>query len=141
MSQTVRIDFYLLENNTSFWQAACRLLEKAYYNQLNTFVWCNTAEDAEHLDHLLWTFKEESFIPHLLNTEQNGMRAPIEIGTTQLKKDTTLILNLTSQIPEIYPTLQRILEIVPNDEASKTVSREHYRQYRSLEFTLNTHHI
>lgn len=135
-----QVDFYLLENTTSYWQAICRLLEKAYQHQIPAFVWCSTQEDAIHLDELLWTFKPESFIPHGLTDEVDSIKAiPIRIGTQQVY--TPLLLNLTIHIPEMNHSLERILEVVPNDETSKAISREHYRHYRSLGYILNTHSI
>jgi DNA polymerase-3 subunit chi len=143
MSQ-VRVDFYLLKDNHSdaVWRVACRLLEKAYQNQLQVFVCCKTKEDAEYLDSLLWTYQAESFLPHALVWDKLAQRAPIEIGIEYpLNTDSELILNLTHHLPTFSERLQRIMEIVPADDAEKFISREHYRAYREKNCELHTHSI
>ena len=77
MSST-RIDFYLLQDvadneekaSQSKYALACRLIEKAYLRGHKVFVFCNNRQEAETLDELLWTFKEDSFIPHNLSPMQ-----------------------------------------------------------------------
>ena len=65
---SIRVDFYLLPSyqNDARWLIACRLLEKAYAKGHKVYVLCNNQQDAELLEDLLWTLKEESFIPHTL---------------------------------------------------------------------------
>lgn len=67
----IRVDFYLLASDQpdARWLVACRLLEKAYAKGHKVYVLCNNKQDAELLDELLWTFKEDSFIPHNLQGE------------------------------------------------------------------------
>lgn len=143
MSQ-VRVDFYLLKDDRpdAMWHTACRLLEKAHLSQLKTFVCCKTKEDAILLDSLLWTYKDESFIPHALSWDESARHAPIEIGIEYKENcDAELILNLTPNVPLFSKHLQRIMEIVPADDEAKSISREHYRAYRAQALELYTHNI
>lgn len=140
---SIRVDFYLLTDNGP--QAplllACRLLEKAYLNNQRCFVYCATKKEAENLDELLWIFKDNSFIPHHLQEEAHD--SPIHIGYTgsEPSKDTSLLVNLAAEIPLFYPRFSRIIEIVANNEAAKTLSRTHYREYRTKQCELFTHNI
>jgi len=140
----VRVDFYLLKDNHSHsvWRTACKLLEKAYQNQLQVFVCCKTKKEAEYLDTLLWTYQAESFLPHGLVWEQLAQRPPIEIGIEYPNNtDSELVLNLTHELPKYSERLKRIMEIVSADETEKIISREHYRAYREKNYTLHTHQI
>jgi DNA polymerase III subunit chi len=134
----IRVDFYLPSGDV--WLLACRLLEKAYLRKHRIFVYCQSEKDAEKLDDLLWTFKAESFIPHAI---QGELSSPIQIGfgLKEPKASYDILLNLALEIPVFYPGFERILEIVSSDEASKVVSRAHYKVYRAAGCVVNTHSV
>ncbi|RMX03843.1 DNA polymerase III subunit chi [Legionella jordanis] len=139
-----RIDFYLLKDSEeqSPWLLACRLLEKAYLRNHRVFVFCSNQEDAYRLDELLWTFKDNSFIPHNLQGEGPEPPPPIQIGYQgEPRGFNDILLNLSHEIPTFYGRFRRIMEIVSNNEAAKAVSRNHYREYRMKQCEIHTHEI
>lgn len=139
-----RVDFYLLNNNDpqASWLLACRLLEKAYLRGHRIFVYCNNQSQAEKLDELLWTFKDDSFIPHNLQGEGPEPPPPVQIGYQQEPRGfNDILLNMADEIPPFYTRFKRIMELVANDEASKELSRLHYREYRKKQCELHTHAI
>ncbi|KTC82510.1 DNA polymerase III subunit chi [Legionella sp. PATHC035] len=141
---SIRVDFYLLtsDQNHARWLVACRLLEKAYAKGHKVYVLCNNKQDAELLDELLWTFKEDSFIPHNLQGEGPEPPPPIQIGYEREPRGfNDILLNLSSHVPDFYPKFKRIMEIVINAEADKEQSRTHYRDYRAKGCELHTHQI
>ncbi|STX41284.1 DNA polymerase III subunit chi [Legionella donaldsonii] len=141
---SVRVDFYLLNSNelSSRWLLACRLLEKAYLRGHQVFVYCDTKQDAEQLDELLWTFKDNSFIPHNLQGEGPEPPPPIQLGYQgEPRGFNDILLNLAAPIPSFYARFRRVMEIVVNDEAAKELSRAHYREYRAKQCELHTHDI
>lgn len=140
----LRVDFYLL--NTSEpqdkWVFACRLLEKAYLRGHQVFVYCNDQQDAENLDELLWTFKEDSFIPHHLQGEGPEPPPAVQIGYGQEPRGfREILINLANTIPPFYSRFKRVIEIVANEETAKQLSRLHYREYRANACELQTHTI
>lgn len=138
----IRVDFYLLATNDkqSRWLLACRLLEKAYSRGHRIFVYCDTQHDAETLDELLWTFKDNSFIPHNLQGEGPEPPPPIQIGYQDEPRGfNDILVNLAAEIPPFYQRFRRIIEIVLNDETAKELSRAHYREYRAKQCELHTH--
>ena len=138
----IRVDFYLLNNNDAeaSWLLACRLLEKAYMRGHRIFVYCNNQSHAEKLDELLWTFKDDSFIPHNLQGEGPEPPPPVQIGYQQEPRGfNDILLNMADEIPSFYTRFKRIIELVANDETSKELSRVHYREYRSKKCDLHTH--
>ncbi|HHT0594645.1 TPA: DNA polymerase III subunit chi [Legionella anisa] len=140
----IRVDFYLLasDENDARWLVACRLLEKAYAKGHKVYVLCKNKQDAELLDELLWTFKEDSFIPHHLQGEGPIPPPPIQIGYEYEPKGfNDILLNLAGHVPYFYPKFKRIMEIVINLEADKEQSRAHYRDYRAKGCELHTHQI
>lgn len=141
---SIQVDFYLLseDNPDAFLVLACRLLEKAYHQKLAAWVWCSNDTDAAALDSRLWTFKEESFVPHARYDEARSERAPIEIATDYPPLSTAqLLVNLSSEIVQPLPGLERIIEIVPPKEIEKEKSRTHYRAYRQAGYNIKTHSI
>lgn len=140
----VRVDFYLLSSSEQ--QAkmllACRLLEKAYRHNHRVFVYCNNQQQAEALDELLWTFKDDSFIPHNLQGEGPEPPPAVQIGHNQEPRGfNDILLNLSDQVPAFYQKFKRVMELVANDDAAKEQSRQHFREYRSKQCELHTHQI
>lgn len=142
--QPIRVDFYLMASDAmkARWLLICRLLEKAYAKQHQVFVYCNNQQDAEYLDELLWTFKDESFIPHHLQGEGLKPPPPIQIGFNEEPKGfQDILLNLADEVPAFHLRFSRIMEVVLNTEQAKDLSRVHYRLYRSKQYNLHTHQI
>lgn len=140
----MRVDFYLLKEDQpdASWLVACRLLEKAYSKGHQVFAFCDNQKDAEKLDELLWTFKEESFIPHNLQGEGPEPPPPIQIGYgLEPRGFHDILLNLSSNIPSFHHRFKRIMEVVSHDENAKTISREHYKTYRAKGYELRTHEL
>lgn len=142
--QPIRVDFYLLESEEpqARWNIACRLLEKAYLRGHKVYVFCNNQHDAELIDELLWTFKEDSFIPHNLQGEGPEPPPPIQIGYEKEPRGfNDILLNLTGQVPPFYNKFRRVMELVINLESEKEQSRTNYRVYKAQGCELLTHPI
>lgn len=140
----IRIDFYLMasEQPQDRWLLACRLIEKAYYKGHKIFIFCDHQKDAEFLDELLWTFREDSFLPHNLQGEGPEPPPPIQIGFDQQPRGfNDILLNMAQQIPPFYTKFNRVIELVSNLETEKEQSRLHYKQYRASGCALYTHPI
>lgn len=140
----IRVDFYLLasEQENARWLVACRLLEKAYAKGHRVYVLCNQKQDAEFLDELLWTFKEESFIPHNLQGEGPEPPPPIQIGYQKEPRGfDDILLNLSNHIPPFFTKFKRVIELVINVETEKEHSRIRYRSYKAQGCELHTHQI
>jgi len=143
MSPT-RVDFYLLasEQPDKRWLFACRLLEKAYLKGHRIYVHCNNQYDAELIDELLWTFRDDSFIPHNLQGEGPEPPPPVQIGFSKEPRGyNDILLNMAHEIPTFYSKFKRVMELVVNNETDKELSRSHYKVYKSQGCELNTHTI
>lgn len=140
----IRVDFYLLSSNEqqAQWLLACRLLEKAYLRGHRVFVFCNNQQEAELLDELLWTFKDNSFIPHNLQGEGPEPPPAIQIGYQDEPRGfNDILLNLAVETPNFFTRFRRVMEIVPNQDDAKEKSRARYREYRNQRCELKTHNM
>lgn len=138
----IRVDFYLLssEQPEEKWLLACRLLEKAYLKGHRVFVYCNNEEEAHLLDDLLWTFREDAFIPHHLQGEGPEPPPPIQIAFEKEPRGfNDILFNLATEIPSFHGKFKRIIEIVSNVESEKEQSRVNYKAYRAKAYDMHTH--
>ena len=73
----------------------CDLVEKLYNDKLTTAIYCQNKGQANLLDKSLWTWKQETFIPHLILTEAKEKidePAVIAFDKTILPKYDVLVL-------------------------------------------------
>lgn len=140
----MRVDFYLLksEEPQAHLLYACRLLEKAYLKGHKIYVHCANVTEAECLDELLWTFKEDSFIPHHLQGEGPEPPPPVQIGFgSEPRGFNDILLNLNQDIPSFFTRFKRVIELVPNSEVEKEQGRLRYKQYRANGCELSVHEV
>ncbi|HNP64423.1 MAG TPA: DNA polymerase III subunit chi [Woeseiaceae bacterium] len=137
-----QVDFYVLErvDEHARQTVACKLAEKAWRLQNTIHIHTMTRADAEHMDELLWTFRDGSFVPHELLGGETG--APITIGfgeSTVEPRD--LLITLCDDIPPFAETFPRVAELVTSDANCRERSRRRYAIYRDRGHTLETHRI
>lgn len=140
----MRVDFYLLDKTEpdALWLLTCRLIEKAYAHGHRVFVQCKDQHDAERLDELLWTYKEDSFVPHNLQGEGPEPPPPVQIGFDKEPRGfNDILINMTDPVPPFFTRFKRVIEIVAANEEAKTIGRHHYRHYRGSGCELQTHNI
>lgn len=139
-----RIDFYIMQEpgRDARFDFVCRLVEKAYKNRHRIYIHTENEQDAFILDELLWTYRDDSFLPHNLVGEGPEPSPPIQVGFQQKPSNQRdILINLSHNIPEFYTQFARVIEIVSQDETIQTMSREHYRMYRSYGFDITTHKL
>lgn len=140
----MRVDFYLLSNTEAdaMQILTCRLIEKAYLRGHRVFVLCKNQQESEALDELLWTFKDDSFIPHNLQGDGPEPPPPVQIGfNNEPRGFNDILINLTDEIPTFCMRFKRVLELVSASEDAKTISRNHYREYRDKGCQLHLHNL
>jgi len=138
----MKVDFYVLENASQqeAWRYACQLIERIYADEPSIYVHTASQQEAERMDALMWTYQDQSFLPHEIIDEANNCLSPIQIGyqLAPKTKNQTLV-NLTPQIPGFYQQFSHIIEIVFSDPSVQQLARERFRQYREAGCELNTH--
>ncbi len=133
-----RIDFYQTSGDEHAF--ACRLIDMVYRKGRQIYVHTSTEELARTLNEQLWTFKEDSFVPHSLHSE--AMDVPIKIGFDhEPEEHQDVLINLSGQIPHFFSRFDRVAEIVPVDQNSRKSARENYAYYKERGYVLNYHQI
>lgn len=137
-----QVDFYILHRRPSVqdkYQFTCQLLHKAWQQQQRLYVHFASAQAASYFDELLWTFQQDSFVPHALthrpqqvaSLDSQAMPTPIYLGYVP---DTPVLLdvlvNLSDSIPSFYEQFPRVLEIIEDAPQVKQWGRQRYQIYR-----------
>lgn len=139
-----QVDFYILQSQLPLEREklACKLAEKAWQLQHQVFVYTESATHAQQLDNLLWTFRQDSFVPHQIYSDSLQPNIAIYIGYgSQIAPEMTVLINLTQEVPEFFFQYQRVAEIIANDEEAKILGRKRYCFYRDKQWEMKTHQI
>lgn len=139
-----QVDFYILTEQSSKEHFACILIQKIWRQGHSVFIHTASATTAAVFDELLWTFKDTSFVPHKLVTDDNNENMSILIGYGQqtdayLSAHKPVVLNVADQIPAVFSNVPRILEIVASDELEP--ARKRYTNYQHQGHVLYKHMI
>lgn len=135
----MQIDFYILSapNKQRAWLFACQLMEKMYPQEA-IHVLVDSREEATRLDDLLWTYKDDSFLPHAID----DTTAPITISEQTLTvSQPAVLINLSQAMPQTHANYQRVIEIVYNEPTIQQLARERYKVYRDAGGNLAAHKL
>lgn len=146
-----QVDFYIIAEDTgnSRLLLACRLTEKAYKLGHRIYIHTARSAQAEQLDELLWSFKQNSFVPHALCTEDAVPSAHTAVllgwqqpsAATLAHIDCDVLLNLATRVPDFFSQFNRIVEVVDQNEQVLRESRERFRYYREQGLTPTSHRL
>ena len=111
----------------------CKLVEKGFKQKIQPiYIHASNQQQAEQLDKLLWTFKQDSFIPHTIVGTSDLDSTPVQIGWNENQfHPAAAIVNLSEEIPISYLESKKIHEIIDNDEIKKNKARERWKNYKS----------
>lgn len=136
-----KVDFYILGAGSSE-SMACRLAEKAYGLGNRVYIHTQTAEQTKHMNELLWTFRDGSFVPHEIYHAGNDNESPIQVGNHESPEtDCSVLINLAAEVPLFFSRFLRVAELIAPNPESKTQGRERFRFYRDRGYPLDTHEI
>ena len=143
-----QVDFYIVRGTgpDAPLHTACRLAEKAFGVCRRVYILAGNPEEAQKLDDLLWTYRQESFIPHAVLCGPPGdelfATAPVQITSGQQSLGTCdVLINLSDALPLDVDSCARIVEIVPNSPPAVAAGRDRYRFYRDRGARLNSHEV
>lgn len=135
-----RIDFYQIDSDEAPLLFTCRLIEKAYRQGRQIYIHTISEEQSIELDELLWSFRSDRFIPHVLQTTPDS--SPIKIGNDhEPEEHQDVLINLSQKVPDFFSRFDRVAEIVPLDEQSRQFARENYQFYKERGYSLHYHEM
>jgi DNA polymerase III subunit chi len=134
------IDFYF--NADDRLQVACRLAGKAYAQKKKLLIFAPAAETARRIDTMLWTWQQLSFIPHCMTRDPLAPQTPVLITSdAQDPPESDVLLNLGSECPPFFGRYERLLEIVGQDEAERSLGRARFKYYKERGYPIGTHDL
>jgi DNA polymerase-3 subunit chi len=139
-----QVDFYILKPQASGdrYALACRIAEKAWQQGHRVLIHTASAEEARHVDRLLWTLHDRSFVPHGLLGAADPQLNPVLITAGQDDgAEHDVLINLDAEVPGYFSRFSRVAECVDHDAASRAASRARFRFYRDRGYPLQTHDI
>jgi DNA polymerase III subunit chi len=133
-----RADFYLIDKarfRDDPLLLVCELAKKAFDSGQTALILARSFEQAEELDEKLWEFDEAAFIPHQIAGDDDDAITPILIVPPDAATpDRALVINLRDDpAPGLF---ERVLEVVPADEAQRAGSRARWKIYQHAGFEL-----
>ena len=136
-----RADFYLIARDrfrAEPLRLVCELVRKAHDAGLWTLVLARDAAQAEALDDMLWDMGDDAYIPHQLAGDDEDELTPVLIATPEMDIPLRpLVVNLRDAAVE--GAFERVLEVVPDDEAARAPLRERWKQYKARGLALAKH--
>ena len=136
-----RADFYLIDKprfRDDPLLLVCELAKKAFASEQPALVLARSQDQAEALDEKLWEFDENAFIPHqLAGDDDDAITAVLIVPPGVAAADRPLVINLRDDCaPGLF---ERVLEVVPADEAQRAGSRERWKTYKAAGFEVAKH--
>ena len=141
----IRADFYMIAGKPQFvsqpLRLVCQLTVKALAANQACLIFCESTEQADFLDDLLWDFDDDAFVPHqIVGVDEDEEITPVLIVPPGLESPMrALVINLRKELPpEGY---ERVLEIVPADENARGTARQRWQDYKKLGHEVNKHDL
>ena len=139
-----RIDFYSLKERSKGdrFLLTCRLVERIHAAGHRILIHVPDREQARHLDRLLWTFKQQSFLPHGLADNSDLELTPILIDPDGNQgRENQVLINLALEVPTFFGSFERLCELVDQEPSVREAGRKRYAYYRDRGYPLHHHEI
>ena len=144
----MQVDFYILDATAEQerFRTACRLAEKAWQKGHRVFIHTDSMQAAKQIDDMLWTYRQDSFVPHALLRERQAVEAddcePVLVGDGMAEPtELDVLINLGESVPPFAERSARVAEIVSGDEPARRAGRTRYRDYRDRGITIHQHNL
>lgn len=118
----------------------CQIAEKAVQQGHRVHIRVPDLQAAQSLDTQLWTFRDQSFLPHCIG-ESPSPHVRVTIHDAWMPTERDVLINLAEDIADDYATFTRVAEVVGPDDDSKRQGRARFRQYREQGLEPQLHEI
>ncbi len=144
-----QIDFYILPGTSSDerLELVCRLAEKAAKRRQRLFIHTESERMSHLLDEKLWSFRDDSFVPHQVVEKTEAVEGHIEeehiLISHRYEPDgsRSVLINLATDVPYFFSRFDRTLEIINDEGDIKTRGRERWNFYKHRGYPLNHHRL
>lgn len=131
------VGFYHLQT-TPLERALPKLLERSLAGGFRVLVVAGSAERVAHLDAVLWTYDDASFLPHGSSRDGQAERQPILLSESEENANAADMLVLTDGAASSrLADYRRCLDLFDgNDEAAVAAARERWQAAKTAGHTL-----
>ena len=149
-----RIDFYILQsdNDQARLDFSCRLIEKAFSQGNRVLIQTESLTASNELDHLLWYFKPESYVPHVIHahsdTTEFNLSEPVvisheadKINLPETSPPFGLLLNMSHDVPVRFKQHTRYAQIVNQSPKRLEASRKHFAFFKEQGYSVEVNKI
>ena len=127
--------FYNLQETDETDKIICKIVNHYYKKRMKILIIGDDISNLQRLDELLWTFEQNSFVPHSLNSDYDNCPVIIALldNLEEILKKTkfNVLFNLTLTKMMIDIDTDLYVEIVTSDERQKTIAREKFSHYKN----------
>jgi len=137
-----RADYYVLpqSDHDSRELFVCRLCDKLSTQRLKIHIHLASDTDLAQLDQKLWSFKADAFLPHTILGQDPA--APITLSTDKdAQVEADLLINLDLRSPKCAVGIERVAEIVIQQDEILSASRESFKLRRDAGWDVYNHKI
>ena len=135
-----RIDFYRCDDHKL--RIACRVAARAFAASSRVVVYSPERSVLSEFDRNLWTYQATGFVPHCFVEAPLAAETPIVLATSdEALPHHDVLLNLGDEWPPFFASFERLLEIVPSDEADKEKARARYAFYKKRGYDIRMNDI
>lgn len=135
-----QVCFLVLSNDTKQ-KLICELTEKFYLAGKKVVIQVKNAEQGNELDHLLWIWKQASFIPHLYSQQLSYKVLEPVILTTQIENNPGFEVLLLAH-PVALDTVLKFEQVIDfaekYDSTLLNSSRDRFKVYRDNKLKVET---
>ena len=127
--------FFIELNVQNKFRHICDIVENFYNKNITTTVFVSDSKNATNLDRQLWTWQQESFIPHvILNDYDNQFDEPVIITTNEsfpAVTDALIFFDPIQSVPlDQYKYVIDFAEIYHSEKLR--LSRERYKKLKTF---------
>ena len=133
--------FYPLESPDKD-RAVCKVCQQYFEEGHRVFILTNDDVQSRNLDTMLWTYRQESFIPHeIIDESTYSVDVPVVLSTHESNRFDSQILIIAKDVSEqdihFYRSFNTIIDFADKwDEILLTKSRQRYKFFHDLGFTM-----
>ena len=147
---TTRIDFFLLptEQDRKILYFACRFAEKAWSRRHTLFIYTKNLQESHDLNEQLWSFKAESFIPHVVWQKHDIVSKNVVNSVVISDKlydfvpcHFDILMNFREDVVPEFWRFQRIVHVLSSKFQCLQNARATFKFYRQQGILPHSEHI
>lgn len=132
-----RVQFY--HNTPDPIALACELIARAHAGGRRIALRLPDGDSLRRADQMLWSFEQQSFIPHVANNHPLAPETPVVLAdarTPSAWPHHDLLFNLAPELPAEPESFRMVIEIIGQQESERQPARARWMEYKRRGFEL-----